>query len=66
MPSVLFVCTANRCRSPMAMAIFREKVNKDIAGASWRIESAGTWTQRGLPTLKVVHDVLAERGIDLS
>jgi protein-tyrosine phosphatase len=65
MPSVLFVCTANRCRSPMAMAIFKEKVSKDFPGASWRIESAGTWTQRGLPTLKVVNDVLAERGIDL-
>jgi protein-tyrosine phosphatase len=64
MPSVLLVCTANICRSPMAEALLREQVK--AAGETWRIESAGTWGMDGSPaavrTLRVLHD----RGLDAS
>lgn len=40
MPSVLFVCLGNICRSPTAEAVFRKKAQD--AGADVRIDSAGT------------------------
>jgi protein-tyrosine-phosphatase len=52
MPSVLFVCTANICRSPMASAIFAKIVAQRAAGENWRIESAGTWAVDGLPAVQ--------------
>ena len=66
MPSVIFICTANRCRSPMAMAILREKVKGLPGGGDWRIESAGAWTEDGLPVLEETLKVMAEKGYDLS
>jgi protein-tyrosine-phosphatase len=52
MPSVLFVCTANVCRSPMASAIFAKIVAQRANGENWRIESAGTWAQEGIPAVQ--------------
>jgi protein-tyrosine-phosphatase len=51
MRSVLFVCTANICRSPMASEIFKHKVTKLDNPADWRIESAGTWAAEGNPAV---------------
>ena len=62
MPSVLFVCTANICRSPMAMGLLRKKV-EGLPG--WRIESAGTWTVIGQPAATGTKLVLERRGIDI-
>lgn len=64
MPSLLFVCTANICRSPMAMAIFKSKVKDELT--NWRIESAGTWAVEGMPASSNSQQVLADRQIDLS
>ncbi len=63
MPSVLFVCTANLCRSPMAMAIFRSKVGQLNNG--WRIDSAGTWAVDGEPAHPKARQVIAEQGLNL-
>jgi len=62
MPSVLFVCTANICRSPMAMGLWRNKVGYDTG---WQIESAGTWSIEGAPAAENTLIVLAMRGVDL-
>jgi protein-tyrosine phosphatase len=66
MRSVLFVCTANRARSPFAAACLRKEIaGRGLAG-EWRVFSAGTWTENGLPA---VPDALASAqrlGIDLS
>jgi protein-tyrosine-phosphatase len=62
MHSVLFVCTANICRSPLAMGLLREKV-KDAQ--DWKIESAGTWTVDGEAAAARTIQVLDERGITL-
>jgi protein-tyrosine phosphatase len=49
MPSILFVCLANRYRSPLAAAFFRQCLGKSSDRGSWSVGSAGTWAQPGLP-----------------
>jgi len=49
MPSVLFVCTGNRYRSPLAAAIFSKCLEKTEDRTEWIVGSAGTWTKSGLP-----------------
>lgn len=60
MPHVLFVCTANICRSPVAQAILRERLKE-----GWTVTSAGTWATEGRGAAENSRLVLAERGIDL-
>jgi protein-tyrosine-phosphatase len=43
--SVLFVCTANQCRSPMAEGLLSLRVGVD--NPDWQIDSAGTWANDG-------------------
>jgi protein-tyrosine-phosphatase len=67
--SVLFVCTANQCRSPMAQELLKAQLKKKlgaIAFKTWRIESAGTWTQGGQPAVPGVQAVLASHGLSLA
>ena len=46
MPTILFVCTGNLYRSPLAAAFFRLLL--DARGrADWSVSSAGTWTAPG-------------------
>ena len=49
MPSILFVCLANRFRSPLAAAFFQQCLKNAADGANWSVSSAGTWTQNDLP-----------------
>jgi protein-tyrosine phosphatase len=49
MPSILFVCTANQFRSPLAAALLIKLIGTDNCTDGWRVESAGTWTKPGLP-----------------
>lgn len=65
MPSVLFVCTANRFRSPLASAFFRKELDA-VDEDGWTIDSAGTWTTWGLPVLPKVNLIARRYGIDLS
>lgn len=64
MHSVLLVCTANICRSPMAEALLRARLGE--AAVDWRIESAGTWALDGEQAAPRAIKVLKTRGIDLS
>ena len=63
MPSVLFVCTGNLHRSPMAEYLFKEKIGER---PDWEIASAGTYTRNGLPTNNEVLITLQKYGIDAS
>jgi protein-tyrosine phosphatase len=57
MPSILFVCLANRYRSPLAAAFFVRCLEQAADRGSWAVGSAGTWTQPGLPPdSRALHD----------
>ncbi|MDP9314579.1 MAG: low molecular weight protein arginine phosphatase [Chloroflexota bacterium] len=66
MPSILFVCTGNLCRSPMATALLRRRLAQHPSFADWRIESAGTWANEGEAAPEKVQAVMRERRADLS
>ena len=66
MPSVLFVCTANRCRSPMAAALFKDLLGRSDLLDQYRVETAGTWAEEGEPATSMARVVMRERGLDLS
>ena len=66
MPSVLFICTANRFRSPLAAAFLIKALEEMGIIESWRIGSAGTWATPGQPVLQTVSDAARGFGIDLS
>jgi protein-tyrosine phosphatase len=58
---ILFVCTANICRSPMAQAIFDALAEDE--GLPFRAESAGTAALEGKPMAPNAAAALEEVGI---
>ena len=61
--TLLFVCQANLCRSPMAERLARLRLARDAAMAV-TVRSAGTRALEGSPMHPVAMAVLAERGAD--
>lgn len=57
--NILFVCTGNTCRSPMAEAILKENSNQ------FKVQSAGIHASNGSPTSEETKEVLEEAGIKL-
>ena len=58
---ILFVCTANVCRSPMAQAIFNALAEDE--GLHFRAQSAGTAALEGEPMAPYAAAALEEAGI---
>lgn len=63
MKKILFVCTGNTCRSPMAMALFN-KMAED-KGLNWQADSAGLAAYADPINLNAVK-ALAKIGIDFN
>ena len=63
--NLVFVCTGNTCRSPMAAAIARAELER----RGWNhvaVRSAGAATNAGHPASEQTITVLREHGIDLT
>lgn len=64
--SVLFVCAANQCRSPMAMVMFKDIVaRRNEKPEDWRIDSAGIWAVTGYSVTNFANRVMKDKGLDL-
>lgn len=66
MPSVLFICTANQCRSPMAEVIGRELLTRAYPNVEWRVGSAGVRAVDGYPATPASATMAGRHGFDLS
>jgi protein-tyrosine-phosphatase len=64
MPSILLVCTANICRSPMAEVMLRRKLENEGMPGEWQVSSAGTWATDGIRASEMGVAVMRERGLD--
>jgi protein-tyrosine-phosphatase len=62
---ILLVCTGNICRSPMAEALLRRRLD-DEGYVDWVVESVGTWTDDGRPASLFAIQLMAANGFDLS
>lgn len=63
MKTILFVCTGNVCRSPMAEGLFRHAVGSD---GNYRVLSAGVGAVDGQPPSPHAVRALKELGVDIS
>ncbi|MFO1502065.1 MAG: ribose 5-phosphate isomerase B [Verrucomicrobiota bacterium] len=63
MKTILFVCTGNVCRSPMAEGLFRHAVKGD---SRYRVLSAGVGAVDGQPPSPHAVRALKELGVDIS
>ena len=59
---ILFVCTGNLCRSPMAEYLLKDRLGPE---SSWRVMSAGLFAVSGMSASPHAVGVLAARNIDL-
>ena len=65
MKEIVFVCTGNTCRSPMAEGLLREALPAQWGGKV-TVSSAGTHAWNGQPAASLSVMVLREKGIDIS
>ena len=63
---IVFVCSANMCRSPMAEALFRNLLEQRSVGFDWDVSSAGVWAYDGNRASEGAIKALRQKGIDLS
>lgn len=62
MPAILFVCTGNLCRSPLAAGLLRARV---AAHDGWVVDAAGIAAHAGLPSPPHTLTTARELGVDL-
>ena len=65
--SILFICTANQCRSPMAELLFKDYLlsnQNDLT--DWQVESAGIYAIPDYPATHNAILAMKELGLDLN
>jgi protein-tyrosine-phosphatase len=65
MREIVFVCTGNTCRSPMAEGLLRDALPRDWNGEV-EVSSAGTHAWDGQPAASLAVRAMKERGVDIS
>lgn len=65
MSSILIVCTANICRSPVGEALLRY-ILQQRGLTDWKVDSAGTFAYPGQPASVFSVQAVAELNIDIS
>ena len=65
MPHILIICTANICRSPVAEALLRDRLEmQEYEG--YTVSSAGTWADGGQRASTYGVEIMAEQDLDIS
>nr|WP_297175663.1 low molecular weight protein arginine phosphatase [uncultured Agathobaculum sp.] len=64
MDNIIFICTGNTCRSPMAEGLFRARGGEEKTGLA--ASSAGLFTQDGMPASQNAVAAAAELGADIA
>lgn len=64
--NILFVCSGNTCRSPMAAYLGADIAVKEYPSGKFCFDSAGIATSDGFPATDHALEALAEWGIDAS
>lgn len=65
MKQILFVCTANICRSPVVAALAAQRFDAAGLGDEVLVRSAGVYAQPGKPVWEPLRLLMAARGVDL-
>ena len=64
---ILFVCTGNICRSPMAEGVFRTMADRAGLASAFTVDSAGTYAgHAGEPPSRLALEAAARRGYDIA
>lgn len=63
---ILFVCTGNTCRSPMAETIMKHMIQKDGREQDFEVLSAGIMAQTGEGASNLAWQTMSEMGLDVS
>lgn len=65
MKRLLYVCTGNTCRSPLAKVLTEEQLTL-VGESGWSVDSAGLVTRDGLPASSGAAAAAEEAGLDLT
>ena len=66
MKTIVFICTGNTCRSPLAECMFNALIQQRGLEKEWRSISAGTYAMSGAPASEGSLRAAARRGLSLA